>query len=160
MTLRDQTLVSEHFTLREFLRSDAAARMGKPIVAPPEIFANLRRLCELVLEPIRAELGRPITILSGYRPLWVNKLVGGSSTSEHVDGRAADFEVPGMTDLEVCQRIAGILDRLPVNQLIYEFPPNGWTHVSVCRGDAAPKRQVITARSIKGATHYTTGLTA
>jgi len=91
--------LTPNFTLRELTRSDVATRMGKSIEPTPAIQNNLARLCLLVLEPIRAELGMPVRVLSGYRPIWLNTLVGGSAKSEHVDGRAADIEVVGMSDL-------------------------------------------------------------
>jgi zinc D-Ala-D-Ala carboxypeptidase len=152
------TRLSEHFELREFLRSQTAVRSGRDVIAPPSIVANLERLCELVLEPIRAELGAPVTILSGYRPLWLNRLVGGSPSSEHMDGRAADFEVTGHSDPWVCDRIAALLPRLPINQLILEFPPGGWIHVSVCEPSLQPKREVLTALRRDNRTTYISGI--
>jgi hypothetical protein len=58
--------LTPNFTLRELTRSDVATRMGKSIEPTPAIQNNLARLCLLVLEPIRAELGMPVRVLSGY----------------------------------------------------------------------------------------------
>jgi len=152
------TRLSEHFELREFLRSEIAARVGRCIEPSDEITANLARLCELVLEPIRAELGGAITVLSGYRPLWLNQMAQGSLTSEHMYGRAADIEIAGMLDEEACNRIALMLPRLPVNQLILEYPPSGWVHVSVCEAHLEPRREILTAVRRNRQTVYMRGI--
>lgn len=135
--------LSANFWLHEFLRSETAARAGRVIEEDKYATAQLERLCRLVLQPIRDHLARPITILSGYRPVWLNRLVGGSPTSEHVYGRAADFIVTGMRPFEVAEAVTPLLAELPVNQLIHEF--GRWTHISICAPNAVPKRQVITA---------------
>ena len=91
--------LSEHFELAEFLVSETAARRGIANEPTPEIIDNLRRLCQLVLEPLRVKLVRPVVITSGYRSLALNRAVGGSPTSHHRQGRAADLIVPGMSPL-------------------------------------------------------------
>lgn len=150
--------LSESFWLREFLVSQAAARAGRQIV-PAEIdIANLKRLCVLVLQPLRDDLQRPILITSGLRPEWLNTLIGGSRTSVHRFGRAADFKVVGMTPLAVCRRVEQL--RLPVDQCIHEFPPNGWTHVGIASEDVKPRGQYLTARAGVGRTVYELGLNA
>lgn len=148
--------LSEHFMLREFLRSETASRMGSAVDWPPAyVQDNLARLCEVVLEPFRRAVGQPVTILSGYRPVWLNTAVGGSSRSDHLIGRAADFIVAGVTNEEACRRIVAL--GLPFRQLILEFPPHGWVHVSVNEPGAA-RRQVLTARKEGKRTVYYNGL--
>lgn len=149
------TQLTPRFALGEFLRSGSAARVGRKIEVPAEaIILNLRRLCELVLEPLRTEMGRPIVVLSGYRPLWLNEMVGGSKTSDHMTGCAADIVVPGLTPLVVCRRIERA--DLPVKQVIHEF--GEWCHVSVMPAGLAPKREYLTAAHRNGRTVYTKGL--
>jgi zinc D-Ala-D-Ala carboxypeptidase len=149
--------LSNNFWLHEFLRSETASRAGRIIEEDSHATKQLERLCQLVLQPIRDHLSRPITILSGYRPIWLNRLVGGSATSEHVFGRAADFIVSGMRPFEVAQAISPLLAQLPVNQLIHEF--GRWTHISVCAPNQIPKRQVLTATKQHGRkTAYIVGL--
>lgn len=151
--MRDIQL-SKNFFLREFLRSETAARAGREIVPTEQEIANLRRLCEDVLQPIRDFLGKPITITSGLRPSWLNALVGGSSSSEHLYGRAADFVVAGYTPYAACRAIETM--QLPWNQLIHEF--GQWTHISVPAAGNRPKRQVLTARVQAGRTEYALGI--
>ena len=89
--------LSKNFTLRELLRSNVAERderlKQEQENPPPEIIDNLKYLVENALQPIRNRLGFPIRINSGYRSPLVNKLVGGSATSQHCRGEAADCEL-------------------------------------------------------------------
>ena len=135
--------LSDNFFLHEFTRSQTAARMGRDIVPTPPIIEPLERLAQLVLQPIRSWLGRPITVTSGFRPAWLNIEIGGSPRSEHVQGRAADFVVAGMTAIEASRAIARLGGDLPINQHIFEF--GRWTHVSVAPDGAVPRRQLLTA---------------
>lgn len=148
--------ISPHFTLDEFLRSDVAARMGRELVPPLEVIANLERLALTLLEPIRTAIAKPIQITSGWRPDWLNTLIGGSATSEHCFGRAADFHVPGVPAIDISQATAAVIGGLPFNQLIHEF--DAWTHVSVCAEGGTPKREILTARRVGGSTKYLTGI--
>jgi len=81
--------ISPHFRLSELLRSDAARAQGLYQVPPPIVVERLRELCVELLEPIRDVLG-PLRVTSGYRRKSVNAVVGGSSTSAHLTGWAAD----------------------------------------------------------------------
>src|SRR5690606_5989267 len=81
--------LSPHFALSELLRSDAARARGLYQVPTPAVVERLRELCVELLEPVRASVG-PLRVTSGYRRPAVNSAVGGSSTSAHMSGRAAD----------------------------------------------------------------------
>src|SRR5690606_20699480 len=81
--------LSPHFRLSELLRSDTAQTQGLYQVPTPAVVERLRELCVELLEPIRDALG-PLRITSGYRRSRVNVAVGGSSTSAHLSGWAAD----------------------------------------------------------------------
>ena len=75
--------LSEHFTLREFAcPCGCGSEAGK--------VAALTALCVDVLEPLRAELGVPLTIHSGYRCPAQNRRCGGAKASQHMLGTAAD----------------------------------------------------------------------
>jgi zinc D-Ala-D-Ala carboxypeptidase len=148
--------LSPHFTLDEFLHSDVAARMGRELVPSLEIIANLERLAVTLLEPIRVALGKPVTITSGWRPDWLNTLIGGSNSSEHCFGRAADFHVAGVPAIEISAAVVETVATLPFNQLIHEF--DAWTHISVCAINEQPRRQVLTARRIGSTTRYLSGI--
>ena len=81
--------LSPHFRLSEFLRSETAQVQGLYQVPPPAVVERLRELCVELLEPVRAKVG-PLRVTSGYRRPKVNAAVGGSSTSAHMSGWAAD----------------------------------------------------------------------
>ena len=96
--MNNDILLTPHFKLSEFVRSETAERHGIANVPPEEAVENLRRLCEHTLEPLREALGLPIVITSGYRCKQLNSLLAhSSSTSQHIRGEAADFYV-GHTD--------------------------------------------------------------
>lgn len=138
--------LSKDFYLDDFTRSEAAARRGIVIAVEPDdqVFVYLQRLCTFVLQPLRDALG-PVTILSGYRPPEVNRLVGGAPTSQHVKGLAADIVVAGYTPLQVCEWIRDNLSMY--DQVIHEF--GQWTHVSVPGSFGPFRRQALTAVKVK-----------
>ncbi len=152
--------LSKHFTLEELTFSEAAKRLNLNNEASEAIQWNLQRLCHEILEPIRELLGKPILINSAYRSPDANAVIGGSRTSEHMDGRAADIRVPGMTPLEVCTVISENSERLEIgfNQLILEF--GSWTHISVPVEGSAPKYQRLTAKRVDGKVLYLSGIQA
>lgn len=118
--------LSKNFTLDEFLVSQTAERRGIDMTPPPEVIENLQRLVTGCLQPLREETG-PIFISSGFRPLSLNTLIGGSVTSEHVNGNAADFKVIRQTPFETCELIVAM--GLPFDQVIHEF--GRWIHLGV-----------------------------
>ena len=122
-----RTPLSEHFELRELLVSETAARKGIPNLPDAEQLLALVRLCMNVLEPVRRHYGKPVIITSGLRSSALNRAVGGSSTSQHSLGEAADFTVASESNIEVCRWIAA---NCPFDQLIYEFGERGWIHAS------------------------------
>jgi hypothetical protein len=118
--------LSEHFTLKELVESDTAARLGIDNTPPAYAVENLKRLCA-VLEEVRHAVGKPIRISSGYRCLKVNHAVGSKDTSQHVKGCAADIKVKGVTVDELMKVIIGA--GIKFDQLIHEF--DSWVHISV-----------------------------
>ena len=118
--------LTEHFTLAEMTFSDTATRKGIDNTPTEAIVVNLALLCERVLEPLRDALG-PVHITSGYRSPDLNVAIGGSRTSSHMEGKAADVNVPGKTLAEVFNWLQA---NAPYDQIIREFPPGGWVHCS------------------------------
>lgn len=90
----DYMRLTPHFRLSEFTRSETASRLGiDNNVKDPKVVDNLRRLCEKVLEPLRNHTKTPIVINSGYRCPRLNAAVGGSPSSNHLKGCAADLRL-------------------------------------------------------------------
>ena len=140
--------LSRHFTLEELTFSDAAMRHGIDNTPNDEAIENLKRLCALVLEPIRDIVHKPVQITSGYRSPLVNSLVGSKVTSQHIRGCAADIKVSGVTPDVLIKAIIGA--GLPYEQLIREY--DSWVHVSVPNDpQGLPKRQelIIDAHGVK-----------
>lgn len=134
--------LSKNFTLDEFQRSQTAVRHGvdMSIQQGGVIYSNLLRLCRQVLQPVRDHFGQVI-ITSGYRPPKLNQLIGGSPTSQHTTGQAADFIVPGVAPVVVARWIR---DNCPgFDQVIHEF--GEWVHVSVPASHKFPRNQALTA---------------
>lgn len=85
-----------YFELDEFLRSDTAERRGIDNTPTFEIVDHLGELVEKFLDPLRAALGNPIVVTSGYRCPALNRAVGGAQASVHMKGYAADIHCPKM----------------------------------------------------------------
>jgi putative chitinase len=118
----------------------------------------MRYCCEKILEPVRAHFGKPVQINSSYRAPLVNKAVGGSKTSQHVNGQAIDFEVPGVDNKKVADWVA---DNLEFDQVILEFytagdKNSGWVHASIKKEGGNRKLRMIASKSKAGGTVYTT----
>lgn len=85
--------LTEHFTLEEMTRSNIARQKGVKNEPNESQIENLKLLCEYILEPIREKLNTPLYISSGFRSEKINTLVGGSKTSQHLLGQAADIQI-------------------------------------------------------------------
>jgi len=152
--------LTKNFTLHELTKSETALRLGLSNELGEAEIQNLTTLCEKVLQPVRDHFGKGVKVNSGFRHPDVNKAVGGSTTSDHCKGFAADIEIPGIANAELAQWIA---DNLECRQLILEFytpgiMDSGWVHVSFNPDDL--KKQVLTATKQNGKTVYLPGLVA
>jgi zinc D-Ala-D-Ala carboxypeptidase len=112
------------------------------------------------VKPVRNYYGMGVKVNSGYRHPLVNAKVGGSTTSDHCKGMAADIEIPGIANAELAEWIK---DNCEFCQLILEFytpgvPDSGWVHVSYDPSNL--KKQVLTATKQNGKTVYLPGLVA
>ena len=139
--------MTPNFTLAELTVSETAERHGIDNTPTPEHLENLQRLAEF-LETVKTALGgKPVMINSAYRGPAVNEKVGGSKSSQHMVGCAADLRIPGMNPDQVCRAI--IEAGLPFDQLIREFydpakAAGGWTHVSVTNTPGStPRKQAL-----------------
>ena len=143
--------LSKNFTLEEFLLSQTATRLGLDMTPGPEIIENLQRLVTGCLQPLRDEVNAGIFISSGFRPLELNTAIGGSKTSAHVRGDAADLKVSGQTPYDTCELIIAM--QLPFDQVIHEF--GRWVHLGV--GDTL-RGEALTAYKRDGKTRYVNGI--
>jgi len=152
--------LSANFSLHEMCKSETAIRMGHDNTPGEQEIENLRLLCEKVLQPVRDHYGKGVKVNSAFRSPAVNQATGGSKTSDHCKGMAADIEIPGVANAELAQ---WIMDNLEYTQLILEFytqgiPDSGWVHVSY--DPNLLKKQELTAVKVAGKTTYLPGLVA
>ena len=110
--------LSEHIELREFTRNSH----GLPNEPPAEVIPILREFCDQVLEPLRAHVGRPVLITSGFRSPELNRKVGGAHDSYHratPKRCAAALQVPGVPLADIFQWFCEKSD-LPFDKVILE----------------------------------------
>ena len=120
--------LSPHFTLHELTRTTSGLYNGPTI----DKIQALTALCVNLLEPVRNRFG-PVSIHSGFRSAAVNAKIGGSKTSQHMKGEAADFHCPGAT-LEHVMRWIVVESGLSYGQVILEGHTAGeptWIHLSL-----------------------------
>lgn len=120
--------MAEFFTKSELTRSDTAQTLKIDNTPTPEALAALDALMWNVLDPIRRMWGKPIIVNSGYRCPKLNAAIGGSATSQHMKGEAADITAGDPTkNKELFDMIAQ--SAIPFDQLIDEKNYR-WIHVS------------------------------
>ncbi len=120
-------MISEHFTLEEFTKTSHKEVDNKPNI---QAITNIKALVHTILEPLRKAYNKPITITSGYRSKELNTIVGGSKTSQHLQGAAADIKGE---DIQELWNIAVNMvnnNKIQVGQLIDEKNLR-WIHISL-----------------------------
>lgn len=119
-----------NFSISELIKSDKAKQKGirnMPSITQVDNMLNLIVYC---LQPVRDLLNKPMIISSGFRSPELNKLVGGVANSQHLEGKAADFTVPGETVSGIIFKIQ--TSNIEYDQLINEY--NKWVHISFNKG--------------------------
>ena len=117
-----ETLLSRSFRAKEFACKDGT----DPLFVDSELVQ--------VLQAIRDHFGAPVVITSGYRTAEHNAAVGGSKSSQHLLGRAADFYVEGVPVATVAAYVETLL---PGRGGIGRYPKDakhpkrmtGWVHI-------------------------------
>ena len=144
--------ISDHFTWEEATvtnQRDPATGLALPNKPGPEESANLVHTFQ-EMEKVRALLGKPILVHSAYRSPEVNKAVGGAAHSQHMQGEAVDFSVPGLTIREVFKRLRP--STINYDQLIEEA--GTWVHISFVHGGRSARRQGLAMRVMNGKATY------
>ena len=139
--------LSKHVTLAEFENSPTATTHGINNKMSESQIASAKLLCENVFEPLRIYLNTPIKISSGFRCVQLNKMIKGSSTSQHTKGEAMDIKIDA-------KGFHFIKDKLDFDQLIWEFGNDeqpSWVHVSY---SSKNRKQVLKATKKNGKTIY------
>ncbi len=149
--------VSRHFSWAELTRTGSTELQATNREEAEQYRAALTALATTILEPIRAKFG-PLKVNSAFRGASVNAKVGGSKTSQHLKGEAADIVAPSVT-VEELHRWIVTESGLPYGQCILEKTaparPYSWVHVSLgepWRKDTLCRQALV----YDGAGHYTT----
>lgn len=142
--------ISVHFDLDEATASDTAVRKGIDNTPSDTVLQNMRAAAAS-LELVRALLLVPVLINSWFRCLLLNRAIGSSDTSAHVEGWAIDFKAPAFgTPKVICEAI--IKAGIKFDQLIFE---GTWVHISF---DPRMRMQVLSATFVNGKARYTKGI--
>lgn len=128
--------LSNYFTLDEMFYSTTAVRKGIDNEPGGGIVVSLTRLCQDILDKIREKLGVPVIVSSGYRSVELNKVLGGSPTSQHCSGEAADLIVRQCSKRDLFNTVVELIrsNDITVGQLIWEYGDDDnpdWVHVSL-----------------------------
>ena len=147
--------ISKHVSYKEGIKSNTAMRLNIDNSPGEYHLGNMNAVALNIFEPLREWVGGPIKINSFYRSVALNKAIGGSSRSQHCDGRAMDIDdtFGHKTNAEMYEYIK---ENLNFDQMIWEFGtdenPN-WVHVSYVSEDAN-RRRCLQAYKENGKTKY------
>ena len=134
--------ISKHISYKEATRSATALRLGIENIPNEYELQNMEMVAKKVFEPLREAVDAPIKINSFFRCEELNKAIGGSSKSQHCQGRAIDID-------DIYGNVSNafmyyyIKDNLDFDQLIWEFGTDDspdWVHVSYVDEDSNRKR--------------------
>ena len=147
--------ISKHITYKEATKSTTALRLGIENTPNDYELQNMELIAEKVFEPLRRAVNGPIKINSFFRCEELNKAIGGSSRSQHCQGRAIDIDdVYGYVSNSYMYYY--IKDNLDFDQLIWEFGTDtepDWVHVSYVDSDSNRKRCLLAYKE-DGKTRY------
>ena len=147
--------ISEHISYKEAIKSNTATRLNIKNEPNDYEVTNMVGVAVNVFEPLREYVGGPIKINSMFRCQDLNRAIGGSSRSQHCEGRAIDLDdtFGYKTNAEMFNFIK---ENLSFDQLIWEFGDDSnpdWVHVSYVSEEENRKR-VMRAEKVNGKTTY------
>jgi len=143
--------LSKNLSLNEVIKSNTAIKKGIDNSPTQEHLESLKLLAENIFQPIREHFGVPIGISSGYRSEALNRIIGGSSTSQHCKAEALDLDADIYGKITNKQIFDFIKDNLDFDQLINEFDYS-WIHVSYKK--EGNRKQILKAYKLNGKTKY------
>ena len=122
--------LTEHFTFDE-LTNTSHYELLEANRESAKAFMKQLKYTAGTLEEIRAVLGVPLRVTSGFRSSHLNKLVGGSPTSGHTKGLCADVIPVGVDVVEAQKKIIANKDKCPsLKKCILEMVKGSeWLHV-------------------------------
>lgn len=147
--------LSKYITLQEAIKSNTATVLQIQNIPNSEQIANLKLVCTEVFDKVREHFGKPIGITSGFRSAELNKRIGGSKTSQHMEGKALDIDgdiLGGVSNKDIFEFIK---NNCTFDQLIWEFGSENapdWVHVSYNKG--VNRKQILRAIKSNGKAIY------
>ena len=149
-------MISEHISKKEATFSATATRKGIANEPGEYELQNMELIAEKVFEPLRKAVNGPIKINSFFRSEKLNKAIGGSSKSQHCQGRAMDLDdtYGYMSNKDMYNYIKNNLD---YDQMIWEFGTDSnpdWVHVSYVDADSNRKRCLKAYKDENNKTKY------
>jgi len=147
--------ISKHVSYTEGVKSNTATRLNIDNTPSAYELSNMGILADNLFEPLRKWVGGPIKINSFYRSENLNKAIGGSSKSQHCQGRAIDLDdtFGHKTNAEMFEHIK---NNLSYDQIIWEFGDDAnpdWVHVSYV-SDSENRGRSLRAVKENGKTTY------
>lgn len=148
-------MISKNLSLKEATRSNTARRLGIDNTPDGYATSNMEVLANKIFQPLREWVGGPIRVNSFYRSEELNRAIGGSSRSQHCQGRAIDLDdIHGhATNAEMFEYIK---ENLNFDQLIWEFGDEenpDWIHVSYV-SENQNRNRCLKAYKLNGKTKY------
>lgn len=138
----------KNFELYEFIDSDVAKKKNIDNSPSFEIVDHLEELVEKFLQPLRNDLGLPINVSSSYRCSRLNSAVGGSSTSAHLIGYAADITCPLMAFSKFVNYVKDWVKKnnIKFDQILVETEKatgKQWLHVAIYNRSHQQRCQIL-----------------
>ena len=147
----------KYFTLQEFIISDTAKKLNISNIPEPWQIDNINELVDNLLDPLREDwmnyckinnLGSPgIRVNSGVRSVALNDAIGGSKTSAHMYGFAADIVPLNGKMMEFKKFCVNWLQNKSFDQFISEDENNkgvpSWIHLGYKNSNNIQRRQFL-----------------
>ena len=134
--------MSKYFTIKEMCYSETAKKYGINNTPSPSIEAHLNELM-IFLDGLREAWGSAIKVTSGYRNNRVNTLVGGSKTSAHMVGYAADLQPVNGKKEEFKKFCKEYLKDKNFDQLLLEqSKTTEWVHIGLKNRYGKQRKQI------------------
>lgn len=147
--------ISQNISFKEATKSNTALRLNLNNNPDAYQITNMVGVAENVFEPLREYVGGAIKINSMFRSEELNTAIGGSSRSQHIEGRAMDLD-DTFSHKSNAEMFHYIKDNLNFDQLIWEFGddnnPN-WIHVSYI-SEEENRGRCLRAEKVNGRTSY------
>lgn len=134
--------MAKYFTLKEMCASDTAKKYGIDNTPSQSIIKNLNELMNF-LDGLRIAWRSPIIVTSGYRCHYLNTKVGGSSTSVHKRGWAADLQPKNGKIQEFKKFCTEYLKDKKFDQCILEKSKTSeWVHIGLYSNTKLQRKQI------------------